>query len=929
MREEVRSSGTAEPFALARSSSPPQTPVASSAGGSSPVRVANAVSIDWLGSSAQASKVGPLSSHPSLSTNAAGGSSALESSHPSCRPWERGDLLRRLATFKTSTWSSKPKVVSSLACSRRGWVNIDVDKIKCESCGAELTFAALSSCSSAEVVDAGKLFAEQLDSGHVADCPWRGNSCVDSLVQFSLTASTLFGGYKDRSDCLLQFATLPIIASSAVLTVRLTRSVQLDRLLSQPPNFLSGELEADPTQQDSSSGYAYAQKLISLCGWEPRWLPNVQDCEDNSTRMAAMLVKRDKGKGKMQIQESRSNSMRSPLLDCSLCGATVRISDFRTVSRPSRFGPNNIDNVDVSKKLTRGVSAASGINGWVSAEAERDQIEDRDEAANTGEGKSLSNAEVDLSLTMAGGLPLIHSMPATSEHISRGGMGRDLMIGQPTGSEVGDRAASYESRGPSSRKRNREEGGSTVDKPPQLIHQADSIEGTVIDRDGGDEVDDGTQDSGAPTKRSRGFDLFGSYRAPPRIDSSGAGPSRNFSFDTDINVNREMSEPPLPLGHARDSTRASSVIAMDMVLSPENDSMESVENYPGGDVDDVHLPSPPIHRNNSLALNDMLDLNYSNQAQQSTCVQPGAGSVAMEVGGSSTNEGEEILNTETDNAYARDRDQVSLGISGGSVGMGASHEAEIHGADVSVHRTDSVVADAEPVAEVTENLGGHTGESVPGPGLMDEFVPEEVPQGDSQEQDMVSRSLGRADSGSKIYGSTKADSVESREKFGSHAVVGPDSSVHPSLSCNAGIYSVLEVSKEEVTQTGNAYAGAEFVPENGVVGATNGENDYEPGMAEFDPIEHHKSYCPWVNGHVAAAFCQGDDGSTSPSGSNPVPLCGWQLTLDAIDSFQSLGQAQNQTMQSESAASLYKDDHVTPSNKLMARKSASKSHGKH
>lgn len=576
--------------------------------------------------------------------------------------------------------------------------------------------------------------------------------------------------------------------------------------------------------------------MISICGWEPRWLPNVQDCEENSTQsarnvcednspfstyrrdpQAAVSVKRDKGKGKMLVQESRSNSMRSPLLDCSLCGATVRIWDFRTVPRPSRFGPSNVDNPDVSKKLTRGVSATSAINGWVSTEVERDQIEGRDEAATTGEGKSLSNAEVDLNLTMAGGLPSTHPLPATSEHIGRGGMGRDLMIGQPTGSEVGDRAASYESRGPSSRKRNREEGGSTVDKP-QLLHQADSIEGTVIDRDGGDEVDDGTQDSGAPTKRARCIEFFSSYGAPPRVDSSGAGPSRNFSFDTDTNGNREMSEPPPPLGHARESTRASSVIAMDMVHSAQEDSMESVENHPGGDMEDVHLPSPPIHRNNNVELNDMLDLNYSNQAQQSTCVQPAAGSVAREVGGSSTNEGEEILNTETNNAYAHDRGQVSLGISGGSVGMGASHEAEIHGADGSVHRTNSVVADAEPVAEVTENLGGHTGESVPGPGLMDEFVPEEVPQGDSQEQDMVSHSLARADSGSKIYGSTKADSVESGEKFGSHAVVGPSSSVHPSLSCNAGIYSALEVSKEEVTQTGNTYANSEFDPENGAVG---------------------------------------------------------------------------------------------------------------
>lgn len=28
----------------------------------------------------------------------------------SCRPWDRGDLLRRLATFKPSNWLGKPKV---------------------------------------------------------------------------------------------------------------------------------------------------------------------------------------------------------------------------------------------------------------------------------------------------------------------------------------------------------------------------------------------------------------------------------------------------------------------------------------------------------------------------------------------------------------------------------------------------------------------------------------------------------------------------------------------------------------------------------------------------------------------------------------------------------------------------------------------------
>lgn len=32
---------------------------------------------------------------------------------PSCRPWDRGDLYRRLATFKSMTWFAKPQVCCS------------------------------------------------------------------------------------------------------------------------------------------------------------------------------------------------------------------------------------------------------------------------------------------------------------------------------------------------------------------------------------------------------------------------------------------------------------------------------------------------------------------------------------------------------------------------------------------------------------------------------------------------------------------------------------------------------------------------------------------------------------------------------------------------------------------------------------------------
>lgn len=240
---------------------------------------------------------------------------------------------------------------------------------------------------------------------------------------------------------------------------------------------------------------------------------------------------------------------------------------------------------------------------------------------------------------------------------------------------------------------------------------------------------------------------------------------------------------------ARDSTRASSVIAMDTICHSVNgDSMESVENYPG-DLDDVHFPSSSMYGN--VDMNETSELNNSNQAQQSTCLQTATEVARGDVGVSSTNYGEELFNAETVTAQARDG--ISLGISGGSVGMCASHEAEIHGADISVHRADSVVGEMEQRVEDAENQG-QTGESVPDPGLLDEIIPDmnrEDPIGDSQE--MMSHTAGRTDSGSKIGCST--ESVESGEKISQNCNLLPANSSHPSRSCNANIYSGCENTK--------------------------------------------------------------------------------------------------------------------------------------
>lgn len=48
------------------------------------------------------------------------------------RPWDRGDLFRRLATFKSGTWFCKPAAIGPVECARRGWTNTGPDMLTCE-----------------------------------------------------------------------------------------------------------------------------------------------------------------------------------------------------------------------------------------------------------------------------------------------------------------------------------------------------------------------------------------------------------------------------------------------------------------------------------------------------------------------------------------------------------------------------------------------------------------------------------------------------------------------------------------------------------------------------------------------------------------------------------------------------------------------------
>ncbi|KAH9625756.1 hypothetical protein KSS87_022309 [Heliosperma pusillum] len=322
---------------------------------------------------------------------------------PSCRPWVRADLMRRLATFKSMKWFAKPKSVDAVSCARMGWVNVDMDIIACEVCGA-LEKAAL-------------VFSLQLDSGHKPLCPWIDNECDESLALFPpKPAPVLVDEYKERSSALLQLSALPLISSSAIESMQ---NPQLEHFLKQ-----SGAVECGtgPKESTESFGtdmeavwgdlYYQAHSLLSLCGWEPRSLPYMVDCGDKhklsgSNNNLTGVSNEASGQQKSELcvylsgsDESTKDNENcgalsayqdpsSTVLDCKLCGASVGLWAFVTVPRPLemvRFvGSSEIGESESSAIVNHSGSGSSDLSG-------------------TKNSTSLSSPP-SLNLTIAGGPP--------------------------------------------------------------------------------------------------------------------------------------------------------------------------------------------------------------------------------------------------------------------------------------------------------------------------------------------------------------------------------------------------------------------------------------------------------------------------------------------------------------------------------------------
>ncbi|KAH9321213.1 hypothetical protein KI387_015852, partial [Taxus chinensis] len=786
-------------------------------------------------------------------------STSTSSPAPVCRPWDRRDLLRRLATFKSMTWFGKPKVVGPVNCARRGWVNVDVDLIACEACGTRLSFSTPPTWTKQQVENAADLFSTKLDDGHKSLCPWKGNGCEEALTHFPPTpAPALVESYRDRCDALFQLPALPVISSSCIEHMKISWGPQIDRLLAQPPPLpmsllsrcsgKSSEIEimGDESALTAANLYYQAQRIISVCGWEPRLLPYIVDCEDYSSgpvkdacpgeasprlshSHSPSILLRSRSRAN-EVAESPKNQPAglpkrpdpaSVVLDCTLCGASVGMWAFSTMYRPLQLTTyGSFQSQNFCKKQNesgmRGLSAASCVGGISPSEGKgKEHLDDVGEGMTSTCQRNASDERVlDLSLTIAGGPP--PTKQNTGSLIPLPSITPQFKAGYPSGSEAGERLISIESHKPQDKMQ------STGQYDNSVNSKRENTESTNIDREGIDTAGSSKRKRIDGKRSERLNDTDGNTRNKRRRDELG------FS-------ERCVQE----LGSS-EYHGFSSVNAVDTCyhVRKEN-STESVDNMP----------------------------QYSCKSDEG--IEEGTGTniatvSTARIGG--INVGMSVSGTQTD-----------------------AH-GEVCGNDISVNRAESRAAESEVIAETARSV--QRGEAI----SIGEKPHSVSICEDSQHALLVDRA--NTDFTSSKDSLVNGVSLEFRAGGERSEVYEPtevsekqeksDALMSGAHNCAMQMDDITRPAQEKTASIDNV-----LISGSGIYS----EQNLQVKGKEFDPIRQHRHFCPWVTAHVIA----GVPGSNKNTG-----LCGWQLTIDALDQCNAQELASASLKESESTSSQYK-----------------------
>ncbi|PKS11463.1 hypothetical protein jhhlp_003227, partial [Lomentospora prolificans] len=223
---------------------------------------------------------------------------------PKYCPSDRGELLKRLATFQELVnWAPKPDRVNEVEWAKRGWTCRGKERVRCVLCNKELVVGLnkkevdgkevpvlVPSEIEEKLVDK---YAELIVESHQEDCLWKKRGCEDSLLRISFSNATAnLESLRSRYDELC--ARKPFLPYE--FNLKLPEEVNIDTILSQlPTDFFSNPASANDTSDPTSPNRTAL--VLALMGWQGLSdsrigaVPNSASCHTCLRRLGLWMFK--------------------------------------------------------------------------------------------------------------------------------------------------------------------------------------------------------------------------------------------------------------------------------------------------------------------------------------------------------------------------------------------------------------------------------------------------------------------------------------------------------------------------------------------------------------------------------------------------------------------------------------------------------------
>lgn len=179
-----------------------------------------------------------------------------------CAARDRDSFIERVRSFRSSSWFAKPHWLSPVICARYGWINIDIDLLRCVGCQSMLVVRAPSSFDPAIYNACQKRLEDQLkQSAHHPCCTWPSCPTPEVVILAHGSSSSQAAVMEDFiNKALLLYSVgtyLPVVDRSA-LNITESDIAALCDLVKSSPKF---------PHDNEIPGAVESAVLLSLVGW--------------------------------------------------------------------------------------------------------------------------------------------------------------------------------------------------------------------------------------------------------------------------------------------------------------------------------------------------------------------------------------------------------------------------------------------------------------------------------------------------------------------------------------------------------------------------------------------------------------------------------------------------------------------------------------